>query len=180
MEMRPAIQLQSIMKSMKDTVLPAIDPNNKLALEQAQLILGMLNIMSHRLDLEYRYDRDELERLLGFATHLQQRTRGGPQTRAALLELEAAAAQGKDVLDRAQAERSELLRAVRSLRSMVGEVIEAVFVDGEPASKDAARNAVLSNAKEQLLRERSWLIMQGWEADPAEVPPIESLIGEVR
>ncbi len=37
--------------------------------------------------------------------------------------------------------------------------------------------ACLANAKEQLLRERSWLVMQGWEADPSEVPPIESLIG---
>ena len=164
---------------MKDTVLPAIDPNNKLAVEQANLILGMLNIMSQRIDLEYRYDRDELERILGFAALLQRQTKGGSDTRAALLELEPVVASGADVLNRAKAEPAELMRAVRSLRAKVGEVIQAIFVDGKPAAKQAMREGVLANAREQLLRERSWLIMQGWEADPAQVPPIESLIGGI-
>jgi hypothetical protein len=36
---------------------------------------------------------------------------------------------------------------------------------------------VTAHAKEQLLRERAWLIGQGWEADPASIPAIETLIG---
>ena len=38
---------------------------------------------------------------------------------------------------------------------------------------------VTAHAKEQL-RERSWLIGQGWEADPKSIPVIETLIGEGR
>jgi hypothetical protein len=175
--MRPAIQLQSIMKSMRDNVLPAIDPNNKLALEQAKLILGMLNIMSQRMDLQYRYDRDELERIVGFAEFLQRQARGGDETKAAREALASAAARGADVLERAKAEPPELVHAIKDLRATAGAVVQAICAEGDPESKEAVREGVLANAREQLLRERSWLIMQGWEADPSEVPPIESIIG---
>jgi len=180
MQMRPAIQLQSIMKSMKDNVLPAIDPTNKLAVEQAKLIVGMLNLMSQCMDLEYRYDRDELERTIGFATLLQRQAKGGPDTKAAQEDLASAVARGADVLDRAKAEPSELEDTVRTLRARAGAVVQAICAEGDPESKEAVRESVLANAKEQLLRERSWLIMQGWEADPSEVPPIESLIARPR
>jgi len=82
-----------------------------------------------------------------------------------------------DVLGRALAEPTELVNAVLLLRDVVGVVIQAVFTDGEEESKMVARENILSNAKEQLLRERSWLIMQGWEVDPTKIPPVESLIG---
>ena len=180
MQMHPEIQLKSMIKSMKDTVLPAIDPDNKLAVEQGNLIFGMLNLMAQRIDLEYRYNRDELERTIGFASLLQQQTKGGPESQAALRGLAQAAVNGASVLDRARAEPSELVDAVKSLRAEVSAVIKAVFVDGEPASKQAAREGVLANAEEQLLRERSWLIIQGWEPNPEEIPPVESLIGHVR
>lgn len=180
MQMQLEIQLKSMIKSMKDTVLPAIDPNNKLAVEQGNLIFGMLSLISQRMGLGYRYNRDELERTLGFTARLQQQTNGGPETQAALQELARTASHGAEVLDRARAEPSELVDAVKSLRADLSAVIKAVFVDGEPASKQAARESVLANAKEQLLRERSWLIMQNWEPNPEEIPPVESLIGKVR
>jgi hypothetical protein len=176
MQMRPAIQLQSIMKSMKDNILPAIDPNNKLAVEQAKLILGMLSIMSQRMDLEYRYDRDELERTLGFAAFLGRQSADGHEIKAAQQELASAAARGADVLERAKAEPSELVEAIKTLRATAGAVVQAICAEGDPDSKEALRGGVLTNAREQLLRERSWLIMSGWEANPSEVPPIETLI----
>jgi hypothetical protein len=176
MQMRPAVQLQSIMKSMKDNVLPAIDPNNKLAAEQGKLILGMLNVMSQRMHLEYRYDRDELERLIGFAALLHRQPERGPDTKAALQALASVMARAANVLDRAKAEPSELVDAIKTLRANAGAVVQAICAEGDPESKEAVREGVLANAKEQLLRERSWLVMQGWEADPSELPPIEGLI----
>ncbi len=147
MQMRPAIQLQSIMKSMKDNVLPAIDPTNKLALEQAKLILGMLNIMSQRMDLEYRYDRDELERIIGFAAFLQRQAKVGPGTKAAQQALASASARGADVLDRARAEPSELVETIKTLRARVGAVVQAICAEGDPESKEALREGVPRQCK---------------------------------
>lgn len=176
MQLRPGIQIQSIMKSMKDVVLPALDPNNKLALEQGQLIMGMLNIMAQRLPLEYRFDCDELGRLLEMSRRLGEETRGGGETAAAIRALAASTAHGADVLERARAEPGEVYEAVRDLRSKVGDVVQSAFKDGDPASRTAVRKSVLDASAEQLRRDRAWLIGQGWEPDPKSVPPIESLI----
>lgn len=173
------IQLTSMIKSIKETIIPAIDTGNKLALEQAHLVLGMLTLLMQRDDLRYRYDCDELLRLKALSEGIQAQIRGGESTRAALNKLALAASYGAGVLDRARAEPAELVNAVRSLRAGISSVIQAVFTDGEPESKEAMRERVLANAKAQLLRERSWVIMQGWEVDPGQVPPIESLIRNV-
>ncbi|MCK9285355.1 MAG: hypothetical protein M0P39_13860, partial [Rhodocyclaceae bacterium] len=60
MDLRPALQVQTVIKAMTDVVLPAVDPNNKLAQEQARLVIGMLHLVMQRQPLMYRYDRDEL------------------------------------------------------------------------------------------------------------------------
>lgn len=176
MQLRPGIQLQSIMKSMKDVVLPALDPSNKLALEQGQLIMGMLNILSQRLPLEYRFDCDELGRLLELSRRLGEQAKGGGKTTAALKTLATSTTHGADVLERARAEPGEVYEAVKELRAKTSDVVQSVFKDGEAASRTAVRKSVLAISAEQLQRDRAWLIGQGWEPDSKSIPPIESLI----
>ena len=42
MDLRAPLQLKSMIKSMSDVVLPAIDPGNRMAQEQAQLQLPQM------------------------------------------------------------------------------------------------------------------------------------------
>ena len=42
MQMRPDIQIQSMIKALTDVVLPAVDADNKLAHEQTRLVIGLL------------------------------------------------------------------------------------------------------------------------------------------
>ena len=158
MQIRPDIALQAVLKSLHDVVLPAVDADNKLAQEQAQLVVGLLTLVAQRLPLQFRYDVDELTRLLALA-----RTLG----------LDSAAQD--DVLRRAGAGPDEVVAAVGALRAAIGDHIDTLG-QGDAA----ARAAVLAAAREQHLRERSWLSMQGWEVDPATVPAIETLIGPAR
>ena len=67
MELRPAFQIPALIKSLTDVVLPAVDPANKLAQEQGQLIVGMLALIAQRLPLQYRYDRHELDSFIALA-----------------------------------------------------------------------------------------------------------------
>ncbi|MBL6749512.1 MAG: hypothetical protein ISP90_03285 [Nevskia sp.] len=170
--MRPAFQLQTVIKAMTDVVLPAVDPANKLAQEQAQLVVGMLSLLLQRLPLQYRYDRDELQRYLQLARELSA-VRGGAQTQAALADLSAGAAAGAGVLQRAAADPAELEAAVLELRAKVGELIGAANADGEPASLPGLQRSVLAAAKVQTARERAWLAPTGFEADPKSITPIE-------
>lgn len=183
MQLRPDIQLQSAIKSMCDTVLPAIDANNQLALEQAQLVVATLQLVRQRLPLGYRFDCDELARLLHVAEELSECARGGEATDDARDALADTARGGADVLSRARAEPDELNAAVRSLRSHVGAVVQAVYEEGDLNSGEAVRKLILQSSEEQLLRERTWVLPQGWEPDPEALPPIEELLtkpGEAR
>lgn len=176
MQMRPEIQIQSMIKSITDVVLPAIDPANKLAQEQARLILGTLNLMSKQLPLQYRFDCDELARLDAFATELQAMATGGAQTQAAVHSLASHQRAAGQLLDHARASPDAIEAAVRELRSATGAVISGVYRDGDARAQAAVESAVLAMSKEQLLRDRAWVAAQGWEPDPAAVPPIDQLL----
>lgn len=173
MQMRPDIQIQSIIKSLTDVVLPALDPDNKLAQEQSRLIVGLLGLMASQLPLQFRYDCDELSRLLRFADDLQREAGITDAT------LAAQRARGADVLERARSGPDQVLQAVRDLRASTGALISRVFEGDDAAAQDRVQKAVLAMTSEQLLRERSWLKTQNWEPDPESVPPIETLLRDV-
>lgn len=176
MQMRPAVQIQSMIKAMTDVVLPAVDANNKLAQEQARLVIGMLSLLLSRLPLQYRFDRTELGRLVAFSQDLEVNSKGGVETSAATAALSQARKTAAHTWERAQVEPAELEAAVRELRQRSGALVTAVYADGDIASRSHALSSVLSSSKEQLLRDRSWLLGQGWEPDPAAVPGIEELL----
>jgi hypothetical protein len=178
MDLRPALQLQTAIKAMTDVVLPAVDRGNIMAQEQARLVIGMLHLALSRLPLAYRFERDELSRFLALAQTLQARAADLPNGNAALRDLSKIADQGKDVLSRAGAEPGELETAVFRLREQIGSMVTTLSAELPAAQLRPIYDAVTDHAHEQLLRERSWVIAQGWEADPKAIPPIETLIGD--
>jgi hypothetical protein len=179
MQTRPDLQIKSILKAMNDVVLPAVDPNNKLAQEQARLCMGLLGLMARQLPLQFRFDCDELARLTAFSAELQRIAggAGGTHTRESVAALEQASAAASALLARAKVAPAEIEQAVRTLREGTGTVISSVFREGDDVVQDRVQKATLAMSREQLLRERAWVITQGWEPDPASVPPIEELLG---
>lgn len=177
MEHRPEFLIKTVLKTMRDTVLPAVDPSNKLATEQAQLVIGMLDIALSRLPIMFRFDRDELERMLGLVESLQTQTANMPDAPAQLQLLAEKAAVGKQVLARAQAEPDELVKANFDLRKEVGELITTLYASTESSDLKHISKLITSHAKEQLLRDRAFVIAQGWEADPKAIPDLEVLLG---
>jgi hypothetical protein len=180
MQLRPDIQIQSILKAMTDVVLPALDPANPLAQEQARLCMGLLSVMAGQLPLQYRYDCDELARLLSLAKCLQQLPEVAQLAPQALRALTQRTQSGDDVRARARAEPDEVLQAVRALREATGNMVQEAFGNDPPGHKTVElQRAVMAASQAQLLRERSWLLGQGWEAEPAAIPAIETLLAPV-
>jgi aminoglycoside phosphotransferase (APT) family kinase protein len=175
MELRPAIQIQSMIKAMTDVVLPGLQPQNQLAQEQARLVIGMLQLMAQRLPLQFRYDRDELERYLALSSGMLNQLEGGERTHTAAEDLRSAAFEGCRVADRARAEPAELEAAVFDLRAKLAALVQAVDEDGEPSSRARLERLVLVAAKEQIDRERAWVSAMGFD-DPSAVPSIDELL----
>lgn len=178
MELRPEFLIQTIIKTLRDTVLPAVDPDNKLATEQAQLVVAMLGIVQQRLPLMYRFDRDELDRSLALAEALQAQAAEVPGVAEHLQALSVSMATGKEVLIRAKAEPDELVTANFTLREKVGALITALYSSTNTSDLKQTSAIVTSHAREQLLRDRAFLIAQGWEADPQSIPELETLLDQ--
>lgn len=171
MQLREDIQLQTAIRALSEVVMPAVDAANALAVEQLQVVIGMLSLMAARLPLQFRYDCDELARLIEFAQALENC--GGSAS-----ALRDARERGADVAARAQAEPQEVLLALRALRETSGALITALYRDGNDDQRAALTRVVLAHADQQLLRERAWVLPQGWEAQPESLPAIETLLAK--
>src|SRR5438067_11718221 len=176
MQMRPDIQLKSSIKALSDVVLPAVDPNNKPAQEQARLVIGLLTMMAEQIPLQFQFDCDELQRLIKSARAVGETVAGTPAAGAPAAALSDATTVATRVLEGVGSAPADVEQAVRDLRATLGETITQVYRNGDASSRAAVRTTVLDMSKEQLLRERSWFLMQGWEPHPEEVPPIQSLL----
>ena len=176
MDLRPEIQLRSMIKAMTDVVLPAVDPNNDLACEQAQLVLGMLNLMAARLPWQFHFDIDALARALALSTDIYRDADGGPETQAASAALNDAAVRGSAVLAGAKASPEDLERAILELRAKTASALDALHRDGDPDCLKVISCAVLDAAREQNIRERAWFSPQGWDTEAESAPPLETLI----
>lgn len=177
MELRANFQIPTLIKALTDVVLPAVDPGNKLAQEQAQLIVGSLRLIAQRLPLQYRYDRHELASFLELGKQLEREAGGSPDLASAATSLASSIANGSAVFTRVGADPGELENANLELRESIGLIVQAAAtLDDEPRRK-AIESAVMAHAKDMLLRERAWLAPQGWEGKDSSLPSIESLIG---
>jgi hypothetical protein len=179
MQMRHEIQIQSILKAMTDVVLPAVDPKNPLAQEQTRLCMGMLSVMATQLSRQYRFDCDELGRLLKLSQGMQALPAASKLAPKAVDKLAQGLHIGSDVLARARAEPSELLDAVRGLRVATSSFVQESFENDLSGLETLeVKRLVLDSTKEQLLRDRAWVLAQGWEAEPQAIPPIDTLLAD--
>lgn len=176
MQMRPEIQIASMIKAMKDVVIPALAGSNKLATEQAQLVVGLLSLMASQLPVQFRFDRDELMRLVEHTEALQSLPASDAATISAINEIKAHRHEAVDVLDQCRRDPADLNRSIRDLRQSVGNLVTTVTKTGDLKNQLKVEKIVLELSKGQLLRDRSLLKLQGWEPNPAAVPDITTLV----
>jgi len=169
MQMRPDIQLQSVIKTLTEVVLPALDPSHQLAQEQIRIAIGVLGLMRQQIPLQFRFDCDELRRWLKFASSLDPFSAEGHTTLVEQVR------RGHEVLERAKADPNEVAQAVSGLRAATGALIADVYASKGATDIALLTRAVLEVSDEQLLRERAWFRSQGWEPQ-ANLPSIESLL----
>ena len=177
MDLRPEIQLQSMIKAMTEVVMPAVDSDNDLACEQAQLVIGMLHLMAARLPWQFHFDVDALARALQLSSDICRDADGGPETRAAVAALNDTTTKGNAVLAGAKSSPQDLEETLLKLRSETAHALEALHADGEQKSCKAIGRAVLTAARDQIERERAWFSPQGWDTEAEAPPPLETLLG---
>lgn len=171
---RADIQLRSIIKSLNDAVAPAIDPENALANEQLQLALAMLSMMRDQLPMAYAFDCNELTRLTKLADNLGEL--GGDECKKQLQPL---IDSSKELIQCALAlDPADVTAKVQEMRNSISDATAKVYMNGGEAIRSQLTKLVTDATSEQLLRERAWVLAQGWEDDPNALPPLEALLND--
>ena len=163
MELRPEFLLPAVAKTLRDVVLPAVDPENQVAQEQLNLAIGFLGILADRLPLFFAFDTDELTRHLDLAEQLVALL-GGDGDHGAEIAI------AHDVLNAAASDPAAILTATRHMRRAATLMIEAGHARGQQTLSNEISRTMNAFAKVQLARERAWVMPMGFEngAEPVE------------
>lgn len=174
MQLRSDILLTSVIRSLKEAIAPALDTSDSLAQEQVWIVIGLLELLAKRLPMQFQFDCDELERLHALSLSLADKAHAMLPAQAAA-DFASAQTGAADVLERAKARPDEVLAAVRHLRAACAGATQSIYkASGEERSN--LKDIILGYSSQQLVRDRAWLIDQGWERRPDDLPDIDDLI----
>ena len=160
------LRLDSMRRAMTNVVLPAIDPADSLAIEQASLVVAHLSMMLQQWDRIGDYARLCVAELGAVVARLDPR--GGPLTLAAANELCATMA----------APAASPNKAFRNAMAALEELVRAAEVDGDRAFRTDLRREVLLHANHQATRDRTWVAASGFDVNVGQLPTIEQLFSQ--
>lgn len=89
------LRLKTMLRGMTESILPALDPDDSLAQEQAKLLIGHLHALLQQQGREAIVRRQEEEELLTLARFLLTIAEGGETTAQAIDALQLALAQNE-------------------------------------------------------------------------------------
>jgi hypothetical protein len=165
------LQLQVAIKALVDNIVPAVDPANKVAVEQLYLTVATLTMVRNRVPLARRFTRRLLEDDLLMAEAVRELIASSDITGAAALAQ--AVARGRDALADPEMDTHEL-ENVRA--HLTGTTVSAIVAAQGGAAAAALEKLVLNVANRPLARHRAWCLPAGFEPDPSQIEPIETLL----
>lgn len=165
------LQLQVVIDALTKTVMPAVDPANKVAQEQLQLSLATLSMVRQRLPLARRFARRLVKDGLEMAAAVRAAAAGCPANALALLDK--AIEDGRARLQDCAADLADLEQSRSVLTDGTVSVIAAATDEAAQAKLEAI---VLKYSQPAIEAGRAWFIGSGFEPDSKAIRPIEELI----
>jgi hypothetical protein len=156
------LQLSVVIKALETAVIPALDPSNRLAMEQCHLAVATLGFIRLRLPLTRRMQRKELSDNLALAESLRDSSKAD--------DMGSQIDGGRAALADADMDTSDLAMLNSQLLCAITSVVETAQGDREIAL------TVITAMKDQAQRARAWYLPGGFEPEPALIPAIETLL----
>jgi hypothetical protein len=160
--MTPDIQsrISTLMASLSDVVIPAVNKESSTAQEQAHLILGSLAMMAEQVDFAHRSEVIGLRALIKLARELANVTGQTPLPLFAAAEVSAA-----DPLTLT----SDLRKQSQTIRSWITELVE----NARPEQLKTIRKLIFAYEQEQNIRDRAWVAGTNFDVCPESLLTIE-------
>ncbi|HTT83793.1 MAG TPA: hypothetical protein VMF67_09960 [Rhizomicrobium sp.] len=166
------LRIQSMLRAMQEVVIPAIPAGERLALDQASIVVGNLKLMAEQQDKLYRYELVELREYAALVTELIDAAGGGASTEAARESLRNSAG----VVTMPIPTQPELTGLTKAMKHAADTLLRAAYEDGSPEFRRAAAQLVMKQSASQITRERSWFRAAGFELEPESLPPLDELL----
>lgn len=166
------LRIRSMIKALSETVLPAVDPDNKAAIEQLHITLGSLALLRDQVDHAYAFEVADLRDMVALIAALP--VHAGPVSAQSLQ----AVAGAEELAAGAPASLTRLQDANNALREAIATEIDAAYQRLDPAAADRLDAWLLQNAAGQIGRERAFVAGTGFDVFPDTLRPIGELLGE--
>ena len=170
-----ALRIQSMMRAMREVVIPAIPPDRRLALDQANIIVGNLRIMAEQHDRLVEYELAERRDYTALLRDLLAAASGiVPADLAA--QSEALLSRAVPLASVGLPTQNDLAALVRDVKAAADATLQSALDHGAPDVRATISTLVLAQAERQVLRERRWTMAAGFELDPASLPSLDALL----
>ena len=166
--------LRSAIRAMQEVVLPAVDRQHPLALEQATLVTRILQLLEQRLPWLGARSRFELAAHAALAGELAGDADAVSPAIAGALGAAATAATA--LLADSAATPPQQQACAREIGGLVATLVEVASATAEAERRQRIERKVLEHTAAILDMQRAWFLPQGWEPDPGAVPPLERLL----
>lgn len=163
------LRIRSMAKALAETIIPAIDSNNRSALEQAHIVLGTLELLRQQIDYAHMFEQVDIRAIAALARNVAAAA-GGAE------ELEQAADAAIAVSTRGSTLISELKTANRELRAVLSRTIEAAYADGDDGKIASVQSAVIAGSKEQIGVERAFVAATNFDVFPDDLKSLEEAL----
>lgn len=160
------LQLQAAIKALTDTVAPAVDPANRMAVEQLGLAIATLAMVRGRLPLARRMARRMVADAISLAQELS--AAAGEDEGGALA---GAAARARAALDDPAADTAGLDAAAAAINGAVADLVAA---SAELPHGAVVEAIVIRRSRVALELRRAWNLPAGFEPYPERLASIES------
>lgn len=168
--------IATCIRALGEVVLPAIDKSESMALEQAQLVIGLLTLMAEQWDKTLLLEMAELRAHQRLGRALESAAAGGASTQAALEACRRATAGVAQLASIDIPQHVELRAANVALRTAITGLVAAARNDGEAGFRSRATALVIAHAAEQNQLARSWFAKSRLDADWSRLPAVADLL----
>ena len=159
------VRLGNCIKALEEVVIPSLSGSERMAREQALLVVGHLRMIASQWKQALRFETGSLDAMAALARKIAA---SDPHFGGELANALAAI----DTIDRQD------IDAVEAAICRVGTAIDKAILGEEgtvPLSPEAFA-AVLDYAEKQALRERTWFKLCGLDPDATDLPAIEAVL----
>ncbi|WP_068076697.1 hypothetical protein [Novosphingobium lentum] len=159
------VRLANCIKALEQVVIPSLPPGERMAREQALLVIGHLKMIGGQWKHALRFETASLDAMADLARAIAVSDPGFNG------ELTTALA-ATETIDRRD------IDAVEAAVGRVGTAIDHAILgeEGTQPLSPAAIDAILAYGERQAFRERTWFKLCGLDPDAGELPAIEAVV----